>query len=50
MLLEFRTRNYKSFTSELCFSMTPADKRTGKCCQSGLAREGIRNMRIKGEG
>ena len=26
MLLEFRTRNYKSFTSELCFSMTPASK------------------------
>ena len=25
-LLEFRTRNYKSFASELCFSMTPASK------------------------
>jgi predicted ATPase len=29
MLLEFRTKNYKSFASELCFAMTPASKQ--KC-------------------
>ena len=29
MLLEFRTKNYKSFASEICFSMTPAPKQRG---------------------
>ncbi len=29
MLLEFRTKNYKSFAEELCFSMTPAPKQKG---------------------
>lgn len=29
MLLEFRTRNYKSFKEELIFSMTPAPKQKG---------------------
>lgn len=29
MLLEFRTKNYKSFVDELCFSMTPAAKQKG---------------------
>ena len=29
MLLEFRTKNYKSFVDEVCFSMTPAPKQKG---------------------
>lgn len=29
MLLEFRTKNYKSFADEMCFSMTPAAKQKG---------------------
>ena len=29
MLLEFRTRNYKSFSDEMVFSMTPAPKQKG---------------------
>lgn len=29
MLLEFRTKNYKSFVDELCFSMAPAPKQKG---------------------
>ena len=29
MLLEFRTRNYKSFADEMVFSMTPAPKQKG---------------------
>lgn len=29
MLLEFRTKNYKSFVDELCFSMMPAAKQKG---------------------
>ena len=29
MLLEFRTKNYKSFVDELCFSMVPAAKQKG---------------------
>lgn len=29
MLLEFRTKNFKSFAEEVCFSMTPAPKQTG---------------------
>lgn len=29
MLLEFRTRNYKSFADEMAFSMTPAPKQKG---------------------
>ena len=29
MLLEFRTKNYKSFTEEMIFSMIPAPKQTG---------------------
>ncbi|MBQ3831482.1 MAG: AAA family ATPase [Spirochaetales bacterium] len=29
MLLEFRTKNYKSFSEELVFSMIPAPKQTG---------------------
>lgn len=29
MLLEFRTKNYKSFTEEACFSMVAAPKQTG---------------------
>ena len=29
MLLEFRTKNYKSFADELCFSMMPAAKQKG---------------------
>ena len=29
MLLEFKTRNYKSFVDESCFSMTPAPKQKG---------------------
>ena len=29
MLLEFRTKNYKSFMDGLCFSMTPAPKQKG---------------------
>ena len=29
MLLEFRTKNYKSFSKEMCFLMTPAPKQKG---------------------
>ena len=29
MLLEFKTKNYKSFVEEMCFSMTPAPKQKG---------------------
>ena len=29
MLLEFRTKNYKSFTEETTFSLTPASRQTG---------------------
>lgn len=29
MLLEFKTKNYKSFVNEMCFSMTPAPKQKG---------------------
>lgn len=29
MLLEFKTKNYKSFAEEMCFSMTPAPKQKG---------------------
>ena len=29
MLLEFKTKNYKSFANEMCFSMTPAPKQKG---------------------
>ena len=29
MLLEFRTKNYKSFADEICFSMQPAPKQKG---------------------
>jgi len=29
MLLEFKTKNYKSFKNELVFSMTPAPKQKG---------------------
>lgn len=29
MLLEFKTKNYKSFVQEMCFSMTPAPKQKG---------------------
>lgn len=29
MLLQFKTKNYKSFLNEICFSMTPAPKQKG---------------------
>ena len=29
VLLEFRTKNYKSFADEMVFSMTPAPKQKG---------------------
>ena len=30
MLLEFKTKNYKSFAEEMDFSMTPAPKQKGR--------------------
>lgn len=46
MLLEFRTKNYKSFSEELRFSMTPAPKQKG--LEYSILTNSVGNKKYKG--
>lgn len=46
MLLEFKTKNYKSFVDEACFSMITAPKQKG--LDYSIMKEKVKGKEIKG--